>query len=220
MTVSGLIHQALMLMGDMGPGYTASTDVLNTGLETANAMLAGWSAEGNMVPFVSSNAVPLTGASAYTWGTGATINSARPLKILAARATANSVSNPVRIAENAADWAATVDDDSATANFPEILFCDYAHPQSTLQFWPTPNNGGVATVYSLKALSAFAALGDTISMHSGYEHAITYNLAVLLAPKLRRQVPEYVVSAANAAKAGLAGLNEQVLREWKPEVTQ
>lgn len=220
MTVSGLIQQALMLMGDMGPGYTASNDVLNTGLETANAMLASWSAEGNMVPFVSANNWTATGAAAVTFGTGGTLNSPRPLKILSARMVVNNVPEPVELVD-AVQWAERVDDESAAANYPEILFCDYANPQSTMLLWPTPNSGGVLYLYSLKALSVFAALGDTISMHPGFEHALTYNLAVLLAPKLRRQVPEYVVSVANAAKAGLARLNEEVLRAWTPpEVAQ
>lgn len=220
MTVSGLIQQALMLMGDMGPGYTASNDVLNTGMETANALLSAWSTEGNMVPSVSANNWTATGAAAVTFGTGGTLNSPRPLKIISARMVANSIPLPVEIV-TAEEWAARVTDDSATSNYPEILFCDYANPQSTMLLWPTPNSGGVLYLYSIKPLTTFAALGDTVVLHPGYEHALTYNLAVLLAPKLRRQVPEYVVSAANAAKAGLARLNEEVLRAWMPaEVAQ
>lgn len=215
MTVSGLIQQALMLMGDMGPGYTASADVLNTGLETANALLASWSAEGNMVAHVTINTHTTTGAAVYTIGTGANINSARPLKVLAAKMLANNIPLPVEVVD-AVEWSLRSEDDSATGSYAEVLFCDYSQPTANLYLWPTPAVGSVLYLYSLKPLSAFSATGDVISLHPGYEHALTYNLAVLLAPKLRRQVPEYVVAAANAAKAGLARLNEEVLRAWTP----
>lgn len=220
MLVSGLIQQALMVMGDMGPGYTASTDVLNTGFETVNGLLASWSAEGNMIAQLSANAHAMTGASVYTIGVGGNINTARPIKILTAKMSANNISLPVTIVD-AEEWAQNRDE-SATGTYAKKLWCDYIQPQAAIYLWPTPAINSVLTIFSLKPLSAFAALGDPVSLHPGYEHALTYNLAVLLAPKLRRQVPEYVGTIAAQAKAGLARLNEEVLRAWVPaaEVAQ
>lgn len=208
-----------MLIGDLRPGYTASNDVLNVGMETANGILTQWTGEGAMIPQVTIDTKAMTGGVAvYTYGAGGSINAARPVRILAAKMVANNIPLPVEVLAKAEEWAARSIDDSATANYAEVLFCDYAQPQATVQLWPIPNVGSTLYLYALKPLTAFSALGDTVSLHPGYEHALVHALAVEIGPKLRMVVPETVMAEAGRAKAALAALNEAVLQAWGREV--
>lgn len=217
-TVSGLISQALMLIGDLRPGYTPSNDVLNVGMETANSILSQWSGEGTMIPTVAvDTAVMTVSVAVYTYGPSGTINSSRPLQILAAKSVANNIPLPVEIIRTAAEWAAFSIDDAATGSYASGLFCDYAQPQATLRLWPIPSNESTLYLYALKPLTSFAALGDTVSLHPGYEHALVHAIAVEVAPKLRLAVPETVLAEAGRAKAALAALNEAVLQAWAKE---
>ena len=213
MTVSDLIKAALLLMEDISPGYTPSADTLAVGLETANGMLDILAARGVLVPTISSDAKALTGVNVYTWGTGGTINSVRPLKILSAEVTVNQLSNPVEIITQ--DRWSKIDDKSAAGPYADVLFPDYNFPLCNIFLWPTPANGGILTIYSLKQLASFLTVNDNISLPPGYTHALTYILAPLLAPKLRRQVTDFVIAEAKAAHDTIAALNMQVLGTGK-----
>ena len=65
-TVQGFIDSVLRLIQVLDAGESASATESNHALEAANQMLSSWSAQGLPVYQLSTETIPLTGASSYT----------------------------------------------------------------------------------------------------------------------------------------------------------
>jgi hypothetical protein len=72
--------------------------------------------------------------------------------------------------------------------------------------WPAPPAGSTLDVFSLKPLTAFNSLSDTINLPPGYEQALRFNLAGVLAPEYGSALPPEYVAAATEAKAAVAAM--------------
>jgi hypothetical protein len=151
----------------------------------------------------------LTGASSYTIGSGATINTARPLKILSASVNVSGACESAEIV-TAEQWGA-IPDKSRSGLFAKAALYNAGYPTGTLYLTPTPASGGTLELYSLKALSTFSATSDTIDLPPGYEQALQAALAVAIAPSFGRAVPAEIAASASEAKESIAALNASVL---------
>ena len=82
--------------------------------------------------------------------------------------------------------------------------------------WPIVQAGSSLELFSLKPLAQFASLGDTINLPSGYEQALRYGLAGVLAPEYGSALPaEYQQQAAQATSA-IAAMNTATLGQGAP----
>lgn len=209
MTGQQLIDRALRLIDQLQTGYTASAADSAACLASLNEMLASWSSEQVMVYAITEDQLSLDGAENYSWGAAGDITSTLPLRVLSARTIRAEVSMPVHVLRTIAEWDAIMDH-SATGHFVEKLFYLTDRPTAVLHTWPLVTS---STLYinSLKPLTSVAAVGDTIVLPSGYEHALIHNLAVRVAPDFRRAVPELVLKEAAASKAAIAATNVEVL---------
>ena len=186
-TVGDVVDGALRLI------QVAAEDVTVTASETADAisalnmMLESWSLAPNNIYQVTREQFTLSTTNPVTMGSGGTLNTTRPIRIVDAyfSATGTDVDFPIQIVGED-DYAAVRLKTLQTA-YPQYLYCDYAYPLASLYFYPV-STGGTLTLWSEKPLPTYTATSDTITLPPGYVRAMKYNLAVEIAP-------EYQVSA-------------------------
>lgn len=208
-TVQNLVDSAFRLLGVIDAGGSPSASESTDAFNALNQLLANWSAADVPVHSTVRDAFTLTGAASYTIGSGATINVARPLKIKAATVVVSNAVSPLKPI-GPAEWAA-ITDRTRAGKFAERFYYDGGYPTGTIYLHPTPASGGTLELFSLKPLTAFSALSDTINMAPGYEHAMRFALAEALAPEYGVAITEAVAKGAAEAKGAIAKLNAEVL---------
>jgi hypothetical protein len=186
----------------------------NDGMIKLNDMLATWSSERLMIYGISLGVYPLVADQiSYTiggagGGVGGALNALRPISITAANIITPSLSLTYALKLLTTTEYNAIRDHSATATLPTSLYNDALYPTSTLYLWPLPNSSSTQLVlYTWQQLTQFVTLADTLDFPPGYERAITYSLAVELAPEYRTQVPPEVFRIAMEAKASLKAVN-------------
>jgi hypothetical protein len=201
MTAQQLIDWAgrliLELRADRSFGAVESTALL----AELNALIAEASTAGWAVYEMTTQTVAMSGAASYNLP-------ARPVQIVAVdTVNAAGVKLPAQVA-TAAEWA-EIADESATGDFPELVFPDYAETCS-VRPWPRPA-GGSMRLYCMVPLDAIATLGTAITFPAGYESALAHNLAVRIAPAFGKQAPPDVAAAAAEARQALAARNAHLI---------
>jgi len=201
-TAQDLIESALRKINILGVGQSLSADEAQDALETLNQMISSWSVEGYLIYNETQESFTLSGAVAsYTIGSGQTFNTSRPLEIIAAF---------VRQAGSSNDYNLTLFDerqyalipDKTAEDMPEILYYNANYPNGTIYLYPVPYDGSALHIYSRKELSSFSTLQTTVNLPAGWEQAIVFNLAVLLAPEYEREAsPTVKMTAANSKKS-------------------
>jgi DNA-binding transcriptional LysR family regulator len=147
------------------------------------------------------------GSGSFTVGPGGQLAGPRPARCDSIAVSSGAYRRQVDLV-SAAEWATMLEPSGSPITVPIELYVDYAYPAVTLNLWPVPATGGTLEVHSLQALTAFAALGDTVTMPPGYEAAVRYNLAVALLPEYPRSEPDpSLLQQAQSYKAALVQLN-------------
>lgn len=207
----GIVDPAFKLLGLIASGRTMATGEYADALDAVNALLDMSSAEEEMILQIAHETFAVTGAQSYTMGPAATFNTARPIRIRAAAVIApTGASQGVRVL-TAEQFAAEVEDRTAVGAFADRLTCDYVAPISTLYLNPAPGLGQLE-LWSLKALTNFAAMTDAVTLAQGYLEYLKFNLAVNLAPAFAgAKLTDSVVAKAQATKAGLRDLYRRTL---------
>jgi hypothetical protein len=194
------------LIGRLGAGRGAGAAESAVCLEFLNQMLLNWSTERLNVFQVLTETFALTIATAaYTMGPSEDFDTARPVRIEAANVVSSSIREPLELI-GVNEWNA-IDTRTDTSIFPKRLYCDYAYPAVTLNFWKIPSAAASVELHSWKILDAFSALTDTVAFPLGYERAIVYNLAIDLAPAFGKSISAEVAAIAKSSKAGIVSLN-------------
>jgi hypothetical protein len=201
------------LRGDRSFGAVESANLL----EALNQLLASWSEGEFAIHQVSRDEHTSTGAASYTMGPSATINTTRPVKIIAAATKASSgAQRPTKIAT--AEEFAAIPDTTMTGSFAELLYPDYGHPTMTLRVFPKPASGSTLIIDSLKPLTAIASLATTVSFPPGYEQALVYSFAEVIAAEFGKAPSPDVKEEAARARAAIAQMNAQL--KLQPAVTE
>lgn len=203
-TALDLITDALETLGEAGVGEPISPEDGAYGLLHLNNMLDSWSTRRLFIFNVGIAAYGLTAnIGVYPIGptAAAPFNVVRPTKINAARILAliNGVYVGVKdLSILTVDQFQELSDPTATANVPEMLYCDFAYPNANLNLYPRPAVG-VGTQLELStwtSLMQFATLQTTYSFPPGYWNALMWNLVVELGPGYNKPA-----DSATAAKA-------------------
>lgn len=206
-----VIEAAMRMLGMLRHGQTSSIAEQRLGLEALNALIANLSAEELPVYQLTVESMPLTGASSYTWGSGATWDSVRPTRIRSASTKNNGVASPTLIIDSKR-WDAIVDK-TLTGLYAEVLWPDGGYPLLTVHLHPIPASGGTLEVASYKPLTSIATTGTTIAMPPEYERALKMLLAVDMAPEfnVNLQTRPELIANAQGAKAAIMGVNARVI---------
>jgi hypothetical protein len=207
-TPQNVINQALTLLGVLFPAQTPSPSMSADAFGRLNQMLASWSIDRLMVYAIEKQAFSITtGTAAYTWGSGGTWNaSPKPIAMLAATAvTATGLRLPLKLVTTA-EWS-EIADPAASSQAPQKLYDDGEYPLSNIGIWPTPSANMTVEVYAWQPIPQFATLTDTLDMPPGYELAIVYGLAQMLAFVYGRPWTQENEEILQTAKNGIRSIN-------------
>lgn len=200
-TASALIASAMKKIGVLTKSETPDSDEAADGLVALNGLLSSWSNESLLVYSRVTESFTLSaGAAAYTIGTSQTFNTTRPVFIVAARITNGTTDTPVEVISEEIYNAIPV---KTAQGVPELLNYNNAFSAGTIRLYPTPSSSYSLTLISEKPLVTLA-LTDTLSLPAGWERALTYNLALELAPEYGLTVDPLVVRAAMESKGAIA----------------
>jgi len=206
-TVQEFVNSTLRLIRVLDSGETPTATESDNALTALNQLIGSWSAAGVPIYQESKDTIALTGASVYPL-------SFRPMRITAAQVSYSGITFPVAIVPSQ-QWILPKDR-TATSKFAKELYYDGTFPTGNVYLWPIVQAGSSLELFSLKPLAQFASLGDTINLPSGYEQALRYGLAGVLAPEYGSALPaEYQQQAAQATSA-IAAMNTATLGQGAP----
>ena len=202
-TAGSIINRALRLIGSLEAGESAESSEQNDALVTLNAMLDAWRTESLSVYALRTEVLTVTGAASYTIGSGGNLDTVRPVRIESAYQRIGGIDYPLRVAQKAS--FDRVADKSTTSDVSDWLHYEPSYPLGVLYLHPVPTAGAV----HLTTWVPFVAysVSDPVSLPPGYEEAITYQLAMRLAPEYGRTVPQEVAALGAAAKKDIKRAN-------------
>jgi hypothetical protein len=222
MTAREMIASSLRLIGVLATSETATSEEANDALNSLNQMLSSWSTE-NLTVFqkVRDEFTLVASTATYTWGTGGTFNSSRPIEVISAMLELQGTDPqeiPLRILTT--KEYAELSQKELTSDIPQAVYFDGSYPLLNATFYPVPSAAEHAVFYSLKPFSTLT-LSTELSYQPGYEKAIRYNLAVDLAPEYGRPIDGMIMQQAMEAKASIKRKNLQtpILKHDLPVTT-
>ena len=218
MQVVDLITSALHLINVLASGETVDAATANDALFVFQGMIDSWNAESLMIFTDTRLVFPLTvGQQAYTYGIGGDFNSPRPAAI--DRMSIMWLGNPAQPLElpmaylTTAEWQA-IPVKNIQSSLAQYCWDDGGFPFRTLSFWPIPNALNNVVIYPWVALAAPATLQTQLSFPPGYQQALRYNLAALLAaefPPVPAEIMQMVVAIAMQSKAVIKAMNQPII---------
>jgi hypothetical protein len=223
-TARDLITRTHRLIGAIGKGETLDSSDAADGLAALNEMLSLWSAEGAVIyEEKRDNHTLVAGTASYTIGSGATINTARPIRILDAFIRQSDRDYSVKIIDS--HQYAAIPLKSQQEPLPQYLYYDANYNSSgygTIILAGTPSTGNVLHINSIKPLSSIASLSTDLVLPPGYELAMRFNLGQLLAPEFGIELPAHIIKIAADSKLiieNAARMNENYEMSVDPALT-
>lgn len=222
MTAKEIINSSLRLIGVIASGETATGGEFNDSLTAFKALLSQWSSEGLLSNAMTREVFGFTvpNKKYYTLGTGGDFNSARPTRILRIGIQDGSMVNvspdpmnpdfqeqpssyeiPVRII-NLDEYASISNKDSAS-KIPSSALIEMESPLAKIFFWPVPNDGQNAVIYSEKSFADITDVDADMGLPPGYDYALKYNLAIELAPEFGVQTRAEIAQNAKMSKGSI-----------------
>lgn len=206
---STIIISSLISIGEKSIGGTLSANEGTHYLNKFNSFLESLSQERLMIYQITTDSVSLVAnTSTYTIGSGATVNTGRPNKIVDAfiRDSSN-FDHEITVVDQATYWSIT--NKLQTATWPEVVYYDNgfsATSTGTLHFAPVPSEANTVFLNSWKQLTAVAHLSTNVLLPPGYQRMLESNFGVECTPGLR-EPPAVLMKIARDSKAALKGIN-------------
>lgn len=195
-----LFTDALLDLGVLAAGEVAAAGDIDNCLRAQNRVLDQWAASRlTIYQQLRTTWTIVSGTSAYTVGTGGTVNIARPSFIEHVRFQDTSTSPVVEF------WMGRMTDDDYAAQsiktlqstLPQQWYYNPTFPLGTLTLWPTPTSSTLQGVlYSAgPAVTEVTDISATVSLPPGYRRLIVKGLAVEVAPSYQREVQQEIKDA-------------------------
>lgn len=206
--VIDVIKRAYRLLGVYSIGETPTSEEANDAFYALNNMLATWANESLLVVAPTLDAIPLVaGVGAITVGPTGTFVTTPVVEVLRSSfISLNGASTPLLVA-TLAQYNGIVAK-GVSGGVPLVLLRIPGAVNSQITLYPAPVAGCVLNLWSNKAQIAFTDLTQTVVLPPGYEDALTYNLAVALAPESQLQAPSTVDRLARSTKRLLKRTNQ------------
>lgn len=194
-TALNIIERSFLDLRLMQGGGTVNAQAASDALIFLNDLIQSLDNEGLTIYQNTVDSYTLTGATSYTMGSGATINTARPVEITSAYFTKNSVDTALTIISKEQYEAIPVK--TTASDIPNVMYVNYGYPYVTLYVYPVPSSGTL-NISSNKPLTELATLSTVLSLPPGYERMLRLNLDVELMPQYQKQDNLLIAQAAKA----------------------
>lgn len=199
-TARGIITKAMQKAGIVTKNESPSSDEISDGLDSLNAMLGSWSNESLLIYQRQTEQFTINANDGtYTIGSGADFNTTRPTYIVSAYLTSNQIDYPLDIISD--EIYANIGDKSV-GGIPNWLNYNNGYTTGTIKLYPIPTTSYTLNLLSEKPFTTLA-LDDTVSLPPGWEQAVIYNLAVILAPEYGQPVDQSIYQIATDSKAAI-----------------
>lgn len=209
-TASTLINRALRLIGQLASGASPTSDESSDALVALNDMVEAWKNERLLVYALQEESLSLSdGTASYTIGPSGSpsLNTIRPIDIEEAWIVASNTSYPVKKMQD--EEYAAIPDKTTESDWPEYFLYRPSMANGTLIVYPVPNATRTMKLLTRVPVSEFAAVGTTVSLPPGWQRALTYNLALEIAPEYDTAPSAEVVHIARESKAWLKRNNHR-----------
>ena len=193
-TAQTRIDRAMRLIGALESGESPTPQETADCLTALNGLIDSWRNDALMVYAITSVSKVLTGGDgSYTIGTGADINTTRPVKIEGGYVTVNGVDYPVETMTEEV-WRNL--SDKALTGIPEYVYYDPQVANGVVNLYPVPDSAYTLKLSVWTPISTIAVATDNIVLPPGYERAIDTNLALEIAPEFQKPVSDALAKAA------------------------
>lgn len=179
-----VINSALRKISVTSGGSSPAAYEVTNAAEALNAMIKGFQADGMPVWAIKEfTFATVAGTSAYNIGTGQTINTPMPLKVLQAYRIENSGATNVPInVYNHYDY--NLLPVNASAGEPVNLFYQPLSSHGTLKLWPTPSDATTTiTLIYQRPFEDMTSSTDDFDFPAYWTEALIYGLAWRMSPE-------------------------------------
>jgi hypothetical protein len=173
------------------------------GLVALNDLLDSWSNDSLMIYARTDESFPLSaGVSTYSIGTGQTFNTTRPVSLIDGCFTrfAPQYDEPLSLITDELYNNIT---DKTSLGRPRQLNYSNEYPYGEIKLFPVPDQNYTLHIISEKILTNWTLYQD-VTLPPGWNRALTYNLAIELAPDYGQPLTDAMVSVAREAKGNIA----------------
>lgn len=198
-TARTLIVKAMQKVGILVKGEVPAADEVNDALDAMNFILSSWSNDSTLITSRVVESFTLVGGTAsYTIGTGQTFNTVRPVSIVDAyiRQSGNVDVPDMSIISD--EMYASIPYKSAPG-IPYWLNYTNSYPNGVINLYPVPSTSYQLFLVSEKPITS-QTLDATLSLPTGWERAIIYNLAVDLAPDYGQKIDATLIGLAASSR--------------------
>lgn len=211
-TVGDIIDAAARKITVQNMNATENADAI----EALNDMLGQWSASPKAVNAPTRETFTITsGTASYTVGSGATIDTTWPSKIISCFVREDDDDKPLAVFS--AKEYAFIGDKTISAK-PAALYHERSYPSGTFFFWPTPDSSYTVHLWSNKAFTTYSSTATTVNLPPEYIVAIKYNLAIELAPEFGKEPSQLVIARAASTFKTLANMNSHPVPQVRTDV--
>lgn len=217
-TARQLITDSAKLLGVVRKGEALTADEAVDGLSQLNDMLDAWANEGLSCISRTTESFVVASATSYTIGTGQTLNTSRPIKIVSAYFRVGTIDYPLTIVTD--EEYSDIGLKTLSSSNPEFLHYNNGHPTGIIHLYPQA--AGTLFLVTEKPLTSIAALSTTIDLPPGWNRALKNNLAIEMAAQFGVQTPAEVIKNAMTSKGSiqLAIAKQRPIKNKSPLVTK
>ena len=208
-TAQTIVDRAMRLIGALESGESATATEGADVLIALNSMIESWQTERLYVYALVDTALTLTPSDgSYTVGPTGNFNlTPRPSKIENIFIRDSDIDYPITLVDQ--DRWFAIPDKTVTSDIPEFAYYEPTLATGTLLLWPIPNSANSLHLVTWTTLGTLSTLGTTVTLPQGYERALTYNLAVEIAPEFGKEVSQTVMQSAIESKANIKRANQR-----------
>ena len=211
-TARDVIERAHRLLGLVQAGDVMPEAHYVAGLQSLNVLIESWQLEKlNVYAWQDKTFTLVVGDSTITLGATGNITT-RPDHIEDIFITEGSIDYPVTMIERGR-WD-SIADKTTTGNIAEFAYYEPSYTMGVLNLYPVPSVANTLHVVMWVPFTAFATLATAVSLPPGYERAITYNLAIEIAPEYGKSVSAEVQKVAADSWANVKRANDRGIKSY------
>ncbi len=208
MKVITILKRAMRLIGAIGVGEQLTSEETSDCIIALNQLIESWNLNALMIYASKNNSFTLTpGKSSYTWGLDplADFNSLRPDLVSHAYFMSNQIKNEFGKVE--AEYFNTLSNQPGQTGFPYIFYYNPTFPLGTMNIYPPPDANYEVEFLTFQKIPRVEYADDDLIMPDGYARAVTYNLALEIAPEFGMQPSALLIKSATESLANVKRMN-------------